>query len=128
MRAGGLIGIVVALALAGCAGGTSSGGAAPVPSKACGGYHIVVDNTGHADVAVSLNDQAVTTVAAGQSADIAQYGQYPAPAMPWDLKLTRATDGAVLLTAHLANDGSDGRRVSVGDAPVAEPALSAYTC
>jgi hypothetical protein len=123
MRAGGLIGTVVALALAGCAGGPSSGGADPV--AACGGFHIVVHNTGQADVAVSLNDQAVTTVAAGQSADIAEYGQYPAPAMPWDLKVTRAADGAVLLTAHLANDGSDARRVSVGDAPVD---VSAYAC
>ena len=71
------------------------------------------------------DDQAVTTVAAGQSADIAEYGQYPAPAMPWDLEVTRAADGAVLLTAHLASDGSDARHVSVGDAPVA---VSASTC
>lgn len=128
MRAGGLIVTVAAVALAGCAAGTSSGEAAAVPSKACGGYHVVIDNTGRADAAVSLNDEAVTTVAAGHSADIAQYGEFPAPRMPWDLKVTRTTDGAVLLTAHLENDGSDGRRVSVGDDPVAEAALSPYTC
>jgi len=75
-----------------------------------------------------MNGQAVTTVPAGQRADIAEYGEFPAPAMPWDLKVTRTTDGTVLLTAHVVKDGSDQGQVSVGDAPAAEVALSSYTC
>jgi hypothetical protein len=38
------------------------------------------------------------------------------------------TDGAVLFTAHLENDGSDGRRVRVTDSPGDEVALGDYTC
>lgn len=128
MRAGVVIGLVVALALTGCAGGTPPARSAPVPSPGCGGFHLAVRNTGHADAAVSMNGQAVTTVPAGKRVVIAEYGEFPAPAMPWDLRVTRTTDGAVLLTAHVVKDGSDQGQVSVGDAPAAEVALSSYTC
>lgn len=100
----------------------------PIPSKACGGYHIVIDNVGQSAIAVRINGKAITTVKPGGTADIAQFGLYSSPAMPWDVAATRVKDKALLFTAHLDNDGTDGRRVQVGDKPQGAAALTPFVC
>ncbi len=75
-----------------------------------------------------MNGEAITTVEPGGTADIAQYGNYPAPAMPWEVDATRVKDGAVVFTAHLDNDGTDGRRVQVDDALAGDLALTLFVC
>jgi hypothetical protein len=133
MRRIGLTAIVV-VALAGCApaGPASSGAAAPsvaaAPSKACGGYHIAIANAGTSELEVRINGQPVTTVVPGATANIAEYGEYPAPPMPWDVAAISRQDGAVVFSAHLVNDGSDGRWVRVGDRPADEVALALFVC
>jgi hypothetical protein len=120
--------MVLAMCVALVAGACVTAGRAPAPSKACGGFHIVIDNVGHAGVAVYLNDDLMTTVDPGDTVDIGQWGSYGAPHMPWDLALTRVTDHALLLAMHLEDDGSDGRRVKVGDTPVDQAAVTDYIC
>jgi hypothetical protein len=125
--------VLATLSIAGCAAGapsSASGGSSPVPvpSKACGGFHLLVTNAGTSAIAVRLNGQAITTVEPGGTADIAQYGNHPAPAMPWEVDARRVKDGAVVFTAHLDNDGTDGRRVQVSDALAGDLALTPFVC
>lgn len=88
---------------------------------------------GQSDAEVRLNGNLVTTVRPGQTTDIDQHiqglrGQAYVPPMPWDVKVTRVSDGAVLLTIHLTDDGTDGRFFQVGEVPDAVASGVAYVC
>ncbi len=88
---------------------------------------------GQSDAEVRLNDKLVTTVRPGQTTDIDQHfqglrGQAYVPPMPWDVKVTRVSDGAVLLAIHLTDDGTDGQFFQVGYAPAAGSSGVAYVC
>ena len=100
----------------------------PRPSKGCGGYHIVIDNKATAEIRVRINGELVTSAKPGHTADIAQWGSFPVPAMPWDVEVTRASDKKVLLVVHLDNDGTDGRRVQVADRVAAGEGMTSFTC
>jgi hypothetical protein len=106
-------------------GGTPS---AVIPSKACGGYHLVVENAASSDISVIFNEQPVITIQPGRTADIAQRGIYPVPLMPWDVEARRVADGVVLLQMHLEDDGTGGQRVRVEDTPDQLAAVSLYIC
>lgn len=97
-------------------------------NKACGGYHLIVDNTGTAEITVIVNNQPILRVPPSQSRDISEWGNYHAgPADPWVVEVERTNDGTVLMSTVLFNDGSDGRRVEVGD-PSSDVAWSGYGC
>jgi hypothetical protein len=119
--------VLVCLALA---AGVAFGATRLIPSssKACGGYHLAIDNGSGSEVAIVINGQPVRNLPADQSADISEWGNWHAGAMPWDVEVTRITDGVVLLTAHLTNDGSDGRRVRIEPAPQSQTNMAGYTC
>jgi hypothetical protein len=97
-------------------------------SKACGGYHLAIDNLGGSEIMVRINGSRVTSIEPGETADIAQWGTYSVPLMPWDVELRRLSDGVVVLSLHVVDDGTDGRRVRVGDTPVESAPTSAYVC
>jgi hypothetical protein len=128
--------LCIVLSAAACAGTGTTPTATPTPrpvaSGSCLGNHFVIDNVGRSDVEVRFNGNLVTTVNPGQTADIAQYpdqpgyGLFKVPPLPWEVQVTRVTDGAVLLAIHLTDDGTDGRRFEVGDVAVAEAAGVAY--
>jgi hypothetical protein len=99
-----------------------------IPSKACGGYHLVIENATRSEIAVSFNKQPVITIQPGQTADIAQWGNYPVPLMPWDVVAGRVADGVVLLQMHVEDDSTDGQRVRVEDIPDQVAAVSPYIC
>jgi hypothetical protein len=119
-----MLAVVIALAATGC----SAVGGGPQPSKACGGFHLVVRNAGATAVAVSFNRQSITTIEPGQAEAIAEFGPRNPPTMPWDVVISRITDGVVLLSLHVVNDGSDGQSVTVSDQPLPSSPLTAYTC
>jgi hypothetical protein len=100
----------------------------PIPSKACGGYHLVVENAARSEIAVSFNEHPVITIQPGQTADIAQWGATPVPPMPWDVYVRRVGDDVVLLQMHVEDNGTDGQRVKVEDIPDQVAAVSSYTC
>lgn len=100
----------------------------PQSTKACGGYHIVIDNGSGSEVAIEVNGQAITYLPRDQTADISEWGNWHAGAMPWDVLVTRTSNGQALLTIHLTDDGSDGHRVRVEPAPQPQANLASYTC
>jgi hypothetical protein len=117
--------LAVVAAAAGCGLGVNP---TVIPSKACGGYHIVIENAAQSEISIRINDEAVTTAAPGQTIDIAQIGNYAVEPMPWDVEVRRVADGTVLFSAHLVNDGSDGRQVRVTDSPGDQVTLRDYIC
>jgi hypothetical protein len=100
----------------------------PPSSSACGGFHIAIVNGSGSEVAIVINGQVVETLPADESADVSEWGNLHAGAMPWDLEVTRIPDGLVLLATRLTNDGSQGRRVRIESAPQSIANLSAYAC
>ena len=119
--------VFVAEVLAFTASGCSAVGEGPQPSKACGGYHLMVLNRAPVQVEIRFNGSLMTTLQTDISADIPQWGS-TTPLMPWDVEISRATDHVVLLRLHLTDDGSDGRSIEVVDSPAASPVLTAYEC
>jgi hypothetical protein len=113
--------VVMVATIAGCHGG-------PGASKACGGYHVAIENATDSELAISFNGQPVTTVKSRETVSIAQWGGIRVPLMPWDVEAKRASDGVVLLTIHLEDDSSDGRRVKVEDPPAKVASVHAYLC
>lgn len=127
--------MVLSAAACTASGSTPSPTATPLPvaSHACGGYHLMLSIVGQSDAEVRLNGNLVTTVRPGQTTDIDQHiqglrGQAYVPPMPWDVAVTRVSDGTVLLTIHLTDDGTDGRFFQVGDVPAAGASGVAYVC
>jgi hypothetical protein len=100
----------------------------PNATKACGGYHIVIDNGSGSEVTLAVNGQNIRDLPPDQTADISEWGNWHAGAMPWDLVVTRMPDGQTLLAVHLVDDGSDGRRARLERAPQSQANLVAYTC
>ena len=98
----------------------------PIPSKACGGFHVVIDNVGGSAVSVALNGTILAEVKPGDTLNLAQWGSSGVPLMPWQVQVTRVADATVLLAVRLIDDGTDGRRFKVGDAP--SDVATAYVC
>jgi hypothetical protein len=122
--------LLAVLVCLGLAAGAIFGATRLIPgaSKACGGYHIVIDNGSGSEVAIVIAGQPIRNLPADQTADISEWGNWHAGAMPWDVGVTRTSDGLVLLTVHLANDGSDGRRLRIEPAPQSQARMADYTC
>jgi|WetSurMetagenome_2_1015567.scaffolds.fasta_scaffold1066572_1 hypothetical protein len=117
-----VIAIVVMVAtVAGCHG-------APGASKACGGYHVAIENATESELAISFNGQPITTIKSRETVSIAQWGGIRVPLMPWDVEAKRASDGLPLLTIHLEDDSSDGRHVKVEDPPAKVASVDPYMC
>ena len=127
-----VLAIFILLATAGCAAaGTTPSATAPqmpAATKACGGFHLVLDNVGQADIEVRINGALVTTVTSRENANISRLSNRNVPNMPWNVRITRVTDGATLLAVQLTDDGTDGRHFQVGDAPIAQATGGAYIC
>jgi hypothetical protein len=100
----------------------------PHATKACGGYHIVIDNGSGSEVALAVNGQTIRNLPRDETADISEWGNWHAGAMPWDLVVTRMPDGQPLLAVHLEDDGTDGRRVRLEQTPQSQADLAAYSC
>ena len=120
--------LAVTIMSVGCAGQTGPTGPTFAPSKACGGFHVVIANTGPSPIEVRLNTKHIADVAAGDTADIPEYGNYGAPTMPWDVEVIRIADGAVLLATRLGDDHTDGRRFEIASAPLTGDASTPYVC
>lgn len=124
--------VVVALIVAGLLAGCAMAGSSPTPSpgnsKACGGYHLAIENLAGTTISVEFNGQHITNVASGTTADIAQWGVFAVPSMPWNIEISRADDASILLALRLVDDGMDGRRLTVVDPPAPTPDLMAYLC
>jgi hypothetical protein len=100
----------------------------PGSSKACGGYHVAIDNGSGSEISIVINDQSIGNLAANQTADISEWGNMHAGAMPWNLEVTRISDGLALLTVQITNDGSDGRRIRIEASPQSQANMSPYSC
>jgi hypothetical protein len=127
MMRGVILLLTVALAVGGCSA-QSGGGGAPQPTKACGGFHVIIANVGSSAVEVRFNAIRITEVQPHESADIPQWGQYAVPSMPWDVEVVRTSDGTVLLSAHEVDDGTDGRRFEVASSPISADAFTPFVC
>jgi hypothetical protein len=77
-------------------------------SAACGGYHLIVVNTGSGDVELLLNGRTITTVAAGHTVDVAEFGQLDAPPRPWDVVIRTSADHHILDQRQIAAEGAGG--------------------
>jgi hypothetical protein len=98
-------------------------------NAACGGYHLIVDNTGTAEVTVIIDGRPILRVPPRQTGDASEWGNNSVGAAdPWVVVVERTNDGAVLMSTVLFNDGSDGRRVEVGDPSSDSVAWSGYAC
>ncbi len=121
--------VVVAIAVAGivAAGAAVTSSRLFTGQKACGGFHVVLENASGSAVELRINDLLITTVQPNESANVAEYGGGAGP-MPWDVRAIRANDGAVLATGHFEDDGSDGRTIRVLDTSGGHAAIVNYSC
>src|SRR3990172_2489780 len=91
------------------------GTATPRPSMACGGFHLVVINRTPGRVLVWINDARITDVAPEAMIEIVEMFWRPQlPLLPWDVQITRQSDGTELLSRHFAA-GEEGARLVVYD-------------
>jgi len=89
--------------------------ATPRPSLACGGFHLVVINRTPARVLVWINDARITDVAPEAMIEIVEMFWRPQlPSLPWDVQITRQSDGTQLLSRHFAA-GEEGAKLVVYD-------------
>jgi hypothetical protein len=119
---------VVAFILGACTAVGPGAGPTSQPSKACGGFHVVIENATGARLLVSFNGDLVTEVKAGATAGIAQYGSYRVPEMPWAVEVVRSIDAVVVFSGSFRADGTDGVRVHIESEPVAGASTSPFVC
>jgi hypothetical protein len=79
----------------------------PVPSNACGGFHLAVVNQGPERVAVTVNGTSVGVVDPGMSLMLVEWLPPPLPRMPWRVVIARSSDGAELGRASFEGGEAD---------------------
>jgi hypothetical protein len=68
----------------------------PLASSACGGFHLTVANKTAGPVSVEVNGDSVGSIAAGESTTLVQGLSPEVGRMPWNVVVTRSSDGAAL--------------------------------
>lgn len=87
----------------------------PRPSLACGGFHLLVVNRTSGGVLVWINEARITKLAPEAMVEIVEMFWRPElPPLPWDVQISRQSDGAELLSRHFGA-GEEGAKLVVYD-------------
>ncbi len=121
--------VLMLLLVAGCTSAapvtTPIGPSAP---KACGGFHVVIENATGFALRISINGEPVVDVDQGATPNVAQFGNYRVPAMPWRVEVSRIPDQVPIYANTFQADGTDGVRVRLEVSPAVPASPSPFSC
>jgi hypothetical protein len=97
-------------------------GAAPVPSAACGGFHLEVANDGTRAIDVVVGGAPGLRIEPGTTFTFVEYGSPVMPALPWRVEILRAGDRSRIDVVTVAENADGGATLRVSDPAVDGPA------